>query len=158
MSTELALAETRVIPAMSDASIAKVRDLTALSLANLPQYPFITEHKLHAGVYTRTVTIPATGLVTGVLVKIPTQLILCGDLIVYMGEGEEPLHVNGMKVLLGHAGRKQAFLSESEFTMTMLFATKAKTIAEAEHEFTDEIELLWPLSDTERHDIIVTEE
>jgi hypothetical protein len=146
------------IPAMSPLAIAKVRELTNLSRANLPQYPFVTEHRLHAGMYARTVTIPATGLVTGVLVKIPTILILCGDLVVYMGEGEPPLRVNGQRVLLGSAGRKQAFLSQSEFTMTMCFATKAKTVAEAEAEFTDEIELLCPLSDKERHDIIVTEE
>jgi hypothetical protein len=156
--TDLALRETSVIPAMSDASIAKVRKLTDLSLEKLKQYPFVTEHRLHAGMYARTVTIPPNGLVTGVLVKIPTILILCGDLIVYMGEDEEPMRVNGQRVLLGSAGRKQAFLSASEFTMTMCFATKAKTVAEAEAEFTDEIELLWPLSDADRHDIIVTGE
>jgi hypothetical protein len=156
MGTEL------TIPAMSPASIAKVGELTARSLRHLAQYPFVTEHRLHAGIYTRTVTIPAPpkglGITTGVLVKIPTQLILCGDVTVYMGEGEEPLHVNGQKVLLGHAGRKQAFVSKGKFTMTMLFATDAKTVAEAEAQFTDEIELLWPLSDTERHDIVVTGE
>ncbi len=146
------------IPAMSPLSIAKVRKLTDLSLANLPQYPFVTEHRLHAGIYARTVTLPGGSLATGVLVKVPTILILCGDLVVYMGEGEPPLQVNGQRVLLGSAGRKQAFLSASEFTMTMCFATKAKTVAEAEAEFTDEVALLWPLSDKERHDIIVTEE
>ncbi len=158
MSTDIWTYAPNTLPAMSEASIAKVRKLTGLSLAKLPQYAFVTEHRLHAGIYARTVTIPAQGLVTGVLVKIPTILVLCGDLIVYMGEGEEPMHVTGQKVLLGSAGRKQAFLSETEFTMTMCFATKAKTIAEAEAEFTDEIELLWPLSDTERHDVIVTGE
>ena len=146
------------LPAMTEASIAKVRKLTDLSLKHLPQYPFVTEHRLHAGIYARTVTIPGNGLVTGVLVKIPTILIICGGVLVYMGEGEEPIQVSGQKVFLGSAGRKQAFLSGSDFTMTMCFATKAKTIAECEAEFTDEIELLWPLSDTERHDVQVTEE
>jgi hypothetical protein len=160
---ELALHNTSVIPAMSVASVEKVRRLTDLSLKHLPQIPFVTEHRLHAGIYTRTVTIPARpfgakGTVcTGVLVKIPTILILCGDVIVYMGEGEEPVHVNGQRVFLGSPGRKQAFLSNGEYTMTMCFATDAKTIAEAEAQFTDEVELLCPLSETERHDIIVGE-
>jgi hypothetical protein len=155
------LQETSIIPAMNAASIAKVRHLTDLSLRHLPQIPFVTEHRLHAGIYTRTVTIPAPppggkGTVcTGVLVKIPTQLIICGDVVVYMGEGAEPVRVSGQRVLLGSAGRKQAFLSDSEYTMTMCFATDAKTVAEAEAQFTDEIDLLCPLSETERHDIIV---
>lgn len=164
MSGELALlAETSIIPAMNDASIAKVRELTDKSLRELEQFPFITRHRLHAGQYFRIVTIPASdsdaGLATGVLVKRTTILIVIGDHVtVYMGEGEEPRHVNGWQVLLGSAGRKQAFLSKGAFTMIMSFATNAETIAEAEAEFTDEIELLWPLSDTERHDIIVTGE
>jgi hypothetical protein len=153
-----------VIPAMSDASIAKVRRLTEMTLRHLPQIPFKTEHRLHAGIYTRTVTIPAPPLggqstvCTGVLVKIPTQLIICGDVIVYMGEGEKPVRVSGQRVFLGSPGRKQAFLSNGEYTMTMCFATDAKTVAEAEAQFTDEVDLLCPLSDTERHDIIVTGE
>jgi hypothetical protein len=153
-----------VIPEMSAASIEKVRRLTDLTLKHLPQIPFKTEHRLHAGIYTRTVTIPARpfgarGTVcTGVLVKIPTVLILCGDVLVYMGEGAEPVRVSGQKVLLGSAGRKQAFLSDSEYTMTMCFATDAKTVAEAEAQFTDEVDLLCPLSETDRHDIIVTGE
>ena len=160
---DLALRNTLVIPAMSVASVAKVRRLTDLSLKHLPQIPFKTEHRLHAGIYTRTVTIPAPPfgakavVATGVLVKIPTQLIISGDVIVYMGEGEAPAHVSGQRVFLGSPGRKQAFLSNSEYTMTMCFATDAKTVAEAEAQFTDEVDLLCPLSETERHDIIVGE-
>ena len=163
MAELLTLRDTTVIPAMSDASIAKVRHLTDLSLRHLPQIPFVTEHRLHAGIYTRTVTIlaPPFGgkatVCTGVLVKIPTQLIISGDVIVYMGEGEAPAHVNGQRVFLGSPGRKQAFLGNGEYTMTMCFATDAKTVAEAEAQFTDEVDLLCPLSETERHDIIVGE-
>lgn len=157
-----------LIPAMSDASIAKVRRLTDLSLKHLPQIPFKTEHRLHAGIYTRTVTIPALPpgakaiAATGVLIKRPTILITCcldGEVIVYMGEGVDPVRVShGQRVFLGSAGRKQAFLSNCEYTMTMCFATDAKTVAEAEAQFTDEVDLLCPLSETERHDIIVTGE
>lgn len=158
MGTDIWTYQPNTLPAMSEGSIAKVRKLTDLSLAKLPQYPFITQHRLHAGIYARTVTIPSRGLVTGVLVKIPTILILCGKVIVYMGEGADPVKVSGQRVFLGNAGRKQAFFGLDDYTMTMCFATRAKTIAECEAHFTDEIELLWPLSDTERHDIIVTGE
>ena len=152
-----------IIPAMSAASIARVAGWTEASLRLLPQVPFVTEHRLHAGMYFRTVTIPPPvpgdlSRSTGVLVKRDTVLTICGRVIVYMGEDEPPLFVNGQRVLLGSAGRKQAFLGLSEFTMTMAFATNAKTVAEAEAEFTDEIDLLCPLSDAERHDIIVTGE
>jgi hypothetical protein len=163
MAELLTLRDTTVIPAMSVASVAKVRRLTDLSLKHLPQIPFKTLHRLNAGQYFRIVTIPAPppggkGTVcTGVLVKIPTNLTIIGDVIVYMGEGEEPKHVRGWEQFQGSAGRKQAFLSQGEFTMIMSFATKAKTVAEAQAEFTDEIDLLCPLSETERHDIIVGE-
>jgi hypothetical protein len=161
---ELALQDTSVIPAMSVASVAKVRRLTDLTLRHLPQVPFVTKHRLHAGQYFRTVTIPAPppggkGTVcTGVLVKIPTVLTIIGYVTVYMGEGEEPKRVRGWEQLLGSAGRKQAFLSQGEFTMMMSFATDAETIEEAQAQFTDEVDLLCSLSDTERHDIIVTGE
>jgi hypothetical protein len=159
---ELALQEISVIPAMSVASVAKVRSLTDLSLAHLPQYPFVTKHRLWAGIYTRTVDFdaPPPGHAyapTGVLIKRATILILYGEAIVYMGEDETPLHVSGLTELQGCAGRKQAFLFCGPLTMKMLFATEAKTVEEAQAEFTDEVELLWPLSDTDRH-IIVTGE
>lgn len=163
MAEFLAPQDTSVIPAMSAESRAVVQTVTDHSRALLPQIPFVTEHKLHAGVYTRTVLISAppagrSSVVTGVLIKIPTQLIICGDVFVYMGEDEKPLHVVGQRVLLGSAGRKQMFRSGAEYTMTMLFATQAKTVSEAEAEFTDEIEMLVPLSEADRHDIIVTGE
>jgi hypothetical protein len=163
MAELLTLRDTTVIPAMSVASIAKVERLTEMSLRHLPQYPFVTKHRLHAGIYTRTVDFEApppghAHAPTGVLIKRATVLILYGDAIVYMGEDEAPLHVSGLTELQGSAGRKQAFLFNGPLTMKMLFATNAQTVAEAQAEFTDEVELLWPLSDTERHDIIVTGE
>ena len=150
-----------VIPAMSEESRAMVQRLTDASRQSLEQYPFVTQHRLHAGMYARTVTIPApadaSALVTGVLVKRTTMLIICGDVDVFMGAGLPPRTVAGQEVFMGSAGRKQAFRSRGPFTMTMLFATDAKTVAEAEAEFTDEVELLCPLSETDRHDILVGE-
>jgi hypothetical protein len=40
----------------------------------------------------------------------------------------------------------------------MMFATTAKTVEEAEKEFTDEFDLLVPLSEADRHLILVTGE
>jgi hypothetical protein len=40
----------------------------------------------------------------------------------------------------------------------MIFPTKARTVEEAQEEFTDEVELLVPLSDKDRHRTVITGE
>ena len=45
-------------------------------------------------------------------------------------------------VLAGQPGRKQAFVAHAETWLTMSFKTEARTVAEAEAEFTDEAEHL----------------
>ena len=134
------------IPAMSAHAIDNVRRLEAASLAEMPQVVLAVDHALHAGMYARTVTIPANGLITGVLIKIATLLILQGDAIVYIGDdGEDATghtRITGYHVLRAGAGRKQAFLALAETHLTMLFPTGAKTVEEAEAEFTDEVHML----------------
>lgn len=120
---------------MSDESIEKVRRLEG-ELLELPQVDPETAHLFHAGLYARTVKIPAGALMTGALIKIATVLIISGSVTVFT-EGE-PLDIDGYAVIQGAAGRKQAFLTRSETSITMLFATDAKTIDEVENEFTDE--------------------
>ena len=56
--------------------------------------------------------------------------------------GKEWMDVEGYRVLPASANRKQAFRSRGAFIITMLFPTDAKTVEEAEREFTDEFELL----------------
>ena len=100
-----------------------------------------THHVLHGGMYARTITIPAGIAITGALIKRATLLIVEGQGMVYAGEGGRK--INGYKVFSASAHRKQVFVAETDLNMTMVFPTSAKTIDEAEQEFTDDFESLW---------------
>ncbi len=97
-----------------------------------PQVCVPTKHNFWAGCYARTVMIPAGVIITGVQVKIPTLLIVQGDVMV----GENRL--TGYHVLEGKAGRKNAFLAMEDTWLTMIFATDNTTVQAVENEFTDE--------------------
>lgn len=125
--------------AMSAPAIENVRRLEKAA-AELPQVSIETEHAFHAGLYARTVRIPAGVVITGALIRIATVLIVSGEAVMYGEDGPETL--SGYNVLSASAGRKQAFVALSETYLTMLFATDAKTVAEAESEFTVETDLL----------------
>ena len=127
------------IPAMTEEAIDLVRDLEAITL-QLPQVDVKTTHVLHGGMYARTVLIPAGVMITGVLIKVETILIVAGDAVVYIGE--KSLALSNHSVLRGAAGRKQVFVAQTDTHLTMIFPTKASTVEEAENEFTDEPELL----------------
>jgi len=128
-----------VIPAMDEAAIDNVRQLTA-AMAELPQVPIRTEHILHAGLYARTVFVPAGVIITGVLIKIPTLLIVHGDALVYIGGAS--LRLEGYNVVPAAAGRRQVFVADSDLHLTMLFASDAASVDQAERQFTDEFEQL----------------
>lgn len=132
---ELALGPARNIPPMDAAAIDKVRELEAVTLA-APQIEIATDHVIHAGVYARTIRLEAGTVLTGAFIKIATTLIISGDAIVYVGG--EAIEVQGYRVFAAAAGRKQAFFARGETHLTMIFATKAKSVREAEDEFTDE--------------------
>jgi hypothetical protein len=85
--------------------------------------------------------IPAGVILTGVLVKIPTQLIIDGHALAYIGT-DEPLQINGRAVLAACAGRKQVFWAQTDTWLTMSFASSAKDVEEAERQFTDEFQML----------------
>jgi hypothetical protein len=104
------------------------------------QIPIFTEHLIHAGMYSRTITLPPDVRLTGALIKIPTMVIVVGCASVLVGN--EKVEIEGYAVLPGSAGRKQVFESKGPLIITMLFPTQAKTVEEAEAEFTDEHELL----------------
>lgn len=150
-----ALVEARPsLPAMSPNAIAQVNEWTA-KIRKFPQLHFVTEHLLHGGIYYRTVRLPAGALGTSVLVKGASAVIMSGEAYVYVGAAE-PLYVNGYRVLPAAPGRKQAFYAVTDISVTMCFATEAKTVAEAEASFTDELDLLQPLTDVDRHLVFVT--
>ena len=153
MNNHVTLANT--IPAMSDAAIAKVCALEDAVLKR-PQFEVETQHVLHGGMYARTMKIPANGVITGALIKIPTTLVVSGDVIVFVGD--ERRHVSGYKVFAASANRKQAFFAISDTYITMSFPTKAATVAEAEKEFTDDYARLMSRKTRATNDIEITGE
>lgn len=127
------------LEAMPAAVVGNVRKLEH-ALLQLPQAEIKTEHSFHAGVYARTVLISAGVVLTGALIKIPTMLIFNGDAVVVTPTGTE--RWVGYRVVLAPAERKMAFYAKHATNLTMLFATTAQTVDEAEQEFTDEYEAL----------------
>ncbi len=127
------------IPAMSPEAVAQVDRLEAASLQHT-QLDMAIDHFLHAGVYARTVLVPAGVMITGALIKVPTVLIIRGDALVYVGA--ESHRLTGYAVLPAAAHRKQAFVALEPTHLTMIFPTKAATVEEAEVEFTDELDKL----------------
>ena len=99
-----------------------------------------TEHHLHAGVYSRTLYVPANTIVVGLLIKVPTQLIACGDF--ELTDGGKVIAFRGYHIFDGAPYRQAAVRTHKPSAFTMLFATNAKTVEEAENEFTDEPERL----------------
>ena len=71
------------LPAMPAEAIERVRRLEG-ALAELPQVEIATAHLFHAGVYARTIRIPAGVALTGALIKVSTVLIFSGHATVLL--------------------------------------------------------------------------
>lgn len=143
------------LPAMSDAAVAMARDLERVAFG-APQVPLDTQHVLHAGLYSRTIRLAPGLMITGALIKIPTLVIVQGDAMVWLGE--ESQRLTGYSVLPASAGRKQVFLAMGETFITMIFPSNARTVEEAEQEFTDEHDMLASRRADTPNQIIVTGE
>ena len=94
--------------------------------------PLPVEQHLHAGVYTRTGCQKAGVACATALVKVPTQLIVCGRARIYCEN--DVFEVNGYRVLEGLPGRQMVVVTLEDTWATVLFATNAKTVEEAEAE------------------------
>ena len=123
------------IETMSPIELATVRWLEKC-LLNQPQLDLKYEHALWAGVYDRTVLVPRGHIITGAPVKIETLLTIVGDVIIGLDGNEQ--RVTGFAKIRAAAHRMGVFTALEDTYITMSFATKAKTVAEAEAEFTDE--------------------
>lgn len=128
-----------IAPMSSDAIAMVTRAQN--KMRELEQPTIVIEHKVHAGVYSRTARLPTGCAITGALVKCATQLILDGHAMVFIGD-DGWREYEGFNVLVASAGRKQAFIALSPIKLVMLFATKLRSIKEIEKEFTDEWHLL----------------
>jgi hypothetical protein len=115
-----------------------------------------TDHILHGGMYTRTIRLEAGVVMMGSLIKRPTILIVNGATLVMTGDQGEELE--GYNVIPGSAGRKQLFLTRGPVKITMIFATEAKSLAEAEDEVFDEADELMSRKDGSGDTLTITGE
>ena len=93
-----------------------------------------TDHVLHAGTYARTLKLPAGMVLVGALVKVDTVVVFHGKARVFVGD--EWLLLDGYHVIPAGAMRSQVFVSITDCYITAIFATVAKTVAEAEEQAT----------------------
>ncbi len=140
--------------AMTEEAIEKVKKLQDIVLA-APQTDFHTWHYLHAGMYTRKIMITAGTVLVGALIKIPTMLMIDGEVEVFIGG--ETVHFIGNNIIPAQANRKQAFLAITDTYITMVFPTAAKSVEEAEDEFTNEAHMLYSRKHIDKNSIIITE-
>jgi hypothetical protein len=150
MSTDL-IAQHYGISPMSESAIERVREYES-HLATLPQVDMPTHHVLHAGLYARTVMVPAGVDMVGAQIKLATVLIVSGHALVEVEGGT--VELQGYHVLTASAGRKQAFRALADTHLTMLFATDARSVEAAEHEFTDDADRL--MSRTGHNTVVIT--
>lgn len=123
------------IPAMTSKEVLiaqKIED----KLLELEQSQCVTRHTLHAGVYTRTILLKKGEVLAGALIKIPTTLMVNGHISIYIGD--QAYNIEGFKAFTASAHRKQVMMALDDTIVTMIFKTDAKTIMEAEDEFTDD--------------------
>lgn len=143
MSTSLTVgaALQAVLPATHPDMVALLNQAQEI-IASCPQAEIPTDHVIHGGVYSRTVRIPEGVVAIGVFIKVPTTVVVNGHAWVFVGEGWTEL--NGYNVFAARAGRKVmcAAVGPGPVEFTMILQTKAKTVEEAEAEFTDEVESL----------------
>jgi hypothetical protein len=71
-----------------------------------------------------------------ILIKSPTTLLVNGKCAIFAGDKWHTLE--GYNVIAASAGRKQMYVTLEPTEITMLFPTNAKTVEEAESQFTDE--------------------
>lgn len=138
MSTALLIAENSLPPTPAD-TLCRINAVENYILS-LPQIEIRTEHILHGGLYARTIRLAPGVVITGALVKVPTILIVHGKCSVFVGNGW--VKMDGYNVIAASKGRKQIFVTSEETSITVVFRTDAKTIEEAEEEFTDDAEKL----------------
>ena len=150
--------EHRPAAALQAASPATLDKLAQVQRAMLTveQPPLTTEHILHGGMYARTIRLEPGVVMIGSLIKRPTLLIFHGSGSVLAGD--DRVDLAGYYVLPGRAGRKQLFVTGGPVEMTMVYATQATTIEEAEDEVFAEAELLQSRKDYSRDTITITGE
>lgn len=143
------------LPASTSETLAKIYEAEDYILT-LPQIEIHTEHILHGGMYARTIRLATGVVITGALFKVPTILVVNG--LCSMFAGDHWAQLDGFQVMAASKGRKQIFVTKEPTEITMIFKTDAKTVEEAENEFTDEADRLMSRTQDGDDVIIVTGE
>lgn len=130
---------SRTFAGMSQVMLDEVARAEAL-VGSAPQTEISTQHTLHAGMYARTMLLPAGNYLVGTTVQIKTIVIFDGDADVFVGD--TTMRLTGHHVIVASAFRKQIYKSHTDCHITAIHATNAKTVAEAEAEATEEHERL----------------
>ena len=156
MNSELLANSCGIIPSMDADSLEKAAHMEKI-IKEFPQIYITTDHVLHAGVYTRTIMIPAGVIITGALIKRSVNLIICGHVLVFIGD-DKVREYNGYNTLVAQAFRKQVFIAKTDTYLTMFFATNAKSVDEAEREFTDDVDSLLSRNPSSINNITLTGE
>lgn len=139
-----------MLPATPPEALERINDVERF-LLGLDQVEVPTRHLIHAGMYARTIEMLPGVVLTGALMKRATLVIVAGSAVVLAGDdhpsdedlplgwsGCKWIELEGYNVIPASAGRKQVFVARSEVTITMVFPTRARTVEEAEAEFTDD--------------------
>lgn len=124
-----------MLPAPSPEALERIQEIER-RVRKRKQIEIQTEHIIHGGMYSRTVRLLPGMAIVGVTIKVSTLLIVNGDTLVLTGDKWERL--TGYHILTGSAGRKGVFVAVGPTELTMICASKAKTVEEAEADFTDE--------------------
>lgn len=154
MSADLQ-ARNLTFAAVSDGMLDQL-DVVHRRLLEFPQIPIATEHLLHGGMYVRTIRLQPETVMMGSLLARATVLIVNGATAVFAGD--DAVELDGYNVIPGCAGRKQLFVTRGPVEMTMIFATHAKSVEEAEREVFAEADLLMSRRDGTRDTVTITGE
>lgn len=133
------LSRYSVFPTTSQETVDKIK-LVEDRIRASRQIEFVTEHVFHAGMYARTVRIQRGVIFTNVMVKCATLLIIHGDIMALADDTW--IELKGYNVCPADGGRKQIYVTLTDVEMTMVFPSTARTVEEAEEQFTDESDML----------------
>jgi hypothetical protein len=147
------LTTTPVLTPPPPALLDQLAEVHAL-LDACPQTPLVTEHLLHGGMYARTIRRDTDSVTLGSLINKATILIVHGDCSLLVGD--QRVELTGYNVLAGLPGRKSFSWTHSPVEMTMIFATSAVTVEEAENEVFAEADQLLSRRDHSQNQITIT--
>lgn len=114
---------------------AAVRRLEA-ELVQMPQLMLDTSHLIHAGLYARTVMIPAGTVLTGAMTNHDNVCVVFGDITVTTDEG--PQRLTGFHVLPAKAGAKRVGLAHADTWWATLWPTDLTDVQAIEDDMSDE--------------------